>query len=63
MADRPRLGVALMVVGMIVLIINGLFVVARYVQGWPIPSVSLTIVGMTCVILGIFSSLFVEKKQ
>jgi hypothetical protein len=63
MADRPRLGVALMLVGMTVLIINSLFVVAHYVEGWPIPSVSLTIVGMTCVILGIFFSLFVEKKQ
>jgi hypothetical protein len=61
-ADRPRLGVALMVLGLIVLIINGSFVVAHYVEGWPIPSASLTIVGMTCVILGMFFSFFWKKQ-
>jgi ABC-type uncharacterized transport system permease subunit len=63
-ADRPKLGVALMVAGMILLTINALFIVAHYVEGWPIPSISLTIVGITCVILGMFSSfLFSGKKQ
>jgi ABC-type uncharacterized transport system permease subunit len=52
-----------MVAGMILLIINALFVVAHYVEGWPIPSVSLTIVGMTCVILGMFSSFFYGGKK
>jgi ABC-type uncharacterized transport system permease subunit len=52
-----------MVAGMVLLIINVLLVVAHYVEGWPIPSVSLATVGITCVILGMFSSFFSGGKK
>ena len=50
---RRRLGIALYVLGFIILAANGLIVIGHYLVGWPIPSLPGVAVGVVFLVVGL----------
>ena len=57
---RRRLGIALYVLGFIILAANGILVVAHYLVGWAIPSLSSSVIGVVFLVVGLMTAM---KKQ
>lgn len=56
---KRRLGITLFMLGVVILIVNGIFVIGHYMVGWPIFSFP-TAIGVAFLVIGLGT---VHKKQ
>ena len=57
---RRRLGIALCVLGFIILAANGLLVIGHYLVGWSIPSLPSAVIGVVFLVVGLMTA---RQKQ
>ena len=50
---RRRLGIALALLGFIIILVNGIVVVGHYLTGWPVLDSSSFIIGSIFLVIGI----------
>jgi hypothetical protein len=57
---RRRLGIALWILGLIILVANGVAVIGHYLVGWSVPSLPSVAIGVVFLVLGLMTA---KKKR
>ena len=57
---RRRLGIVLALLGFIIIMINGVLVIAHYLGGWSIPSLLSIAIGVVFLVVGLMTT---SKKR